>query len=261
MEFATRHWDERWVIADIQNERLLDNLLRRPFFLFVSIEAPTTTRWARFKSKYTPSSGQKHASPGKGTQQAQYLECTSSNSLTFEDFVAQSDRHLYHPVFGLARLIAFAEVRLINSSSSLSQLHDALEKLDLIDAKRLRPSWDQYFMQLASLAAQRSNCMKRRVGCVLVWESRVVSTGYNGTPRNLRNCNDGGCMHTFYIQQTAFKMNRSEMQPRPAIRNLSFDMPMYSRRRKCSSRGREGENPARSDPLLQYVRGAPILSP
>ena len=48
-------------------------------------------------------------------------------------------------------------------------------------------------MTLASLAAQRSNCMKRRVGCVLVSNNRVISTGYNGTPRNIRNCNEGGC--------------------------------------------------------------------
>lgn len=48
-------------------------------------------------------------------------------------------------------------------------------------------------MQLASLAAQRSNCMKRRVGCVLVREKRVISTGYNGTPRGIKNCGEGGC--------------------------------------------------------------------
>lgn len=49
------------------------------------------------------------------------------------------------------------------------------------------------FMTLAHLASRRSNCMKRRVGCVLVHNSRIISTGYNGTPRNLRNCNEGGC--------------------------------------------------------------------
>jgi dCMP deaminase len=48
-------------------------------------------------------------------------------------------------------------------------------------------------MQLANLAAQRSNCMKRSVGCVLVRDKRVISTGYNGTPRGLKNCNEGGC--------------------------------------------------------------------
>ena len=86
-----------------------------------------------------------------------------------------------------------AEVKLINSSTSLKTLHTALDALNLLDEGRLRPSWDQYFMQLASLAAHRSNCMKRRVGCVLVREKRVVSTGYNGTPRNVQNCNEGGC--------------------------------------------------------------------
>ncbi|GAA5834072.1 hypothetical protein JCM11251_003611 [Rhodosporidiobolus azoricus] len=57
----------------------------------------------------------------------------------------------------------------------------------------LRPSWDTYFMLLASLASLRSNCMKRRVGAVLVREKRVVSTGYNGTPRGVKNCGEGGC--------------------------------------------------------------------
>ena len=38
--------------------------------------------------------------------------------------------------------------------------------------------------------------MKRRVGCVLVREKRVISTGYNGTPRNLKNCNQGGCRYS-----------------------------------------------------------------
>jgi dCMP deaminase len=82
---------------------------------------------------------------------------------------------------------------LLNTSSNLAHLYATLGKLDLTNEDRLRPSWDQYFMQLASLAAQRCNCMKRRVGCVLVREKRVISTGYNGTPRGLKNCAEGGC--------------------------------------------------------------------
>lgn len=104
-----------------------------------------------------------------------------------------SDDHLYNGTYGLAKLIDRATVRLVNSSSSLDKLHEGLRLLDLTNDERLRPSWDQYFMRLASLAAQRSNCMKRRVGCVLVREKRVISTGYNGTPRNLKNCNATGC--------------------------------------------------------------------
>ena len=112
---------------------------------------------------------------------------------TLENFVVQNDDHLYNQKVGLARLIDRAEVRMVNQTSSMDQLHEALEVLNLANEERLRPNWDQYFTQLASLAAQRSNCMKRRVGCVLVQERRVISTGYNGTPRNLKNCNEGGC--------------------------------------------------------------------
>ena len=104
-----------------------------------------------------------------------------------------NDAHLYDPDSGLACLIDQAEVRLVNQTSSKAELRKALEDLDLANEQRLRPNWDQYFMQLASLAAHRSNCMKRRVGCVLIREKRVISTGYNGTPRNLKNCSEGGC--------------------------------------------------------------------
>lgn len=125
---------------------------------------------------------------------------------TLEEFVIRNDDHLYNLKSGLARLIDRAQVRLVNSTSSLGQLRDALLELDLTNEQRLRPSWDQYFMQLASLAAQRSNCMKRRVGCVLVREKRVISTGYNGTPRNLKNCNEGGCTSN----QTAWSIEVTE---------------------------------------------------
>lgn len=111
-----------------------------------------------------------------------------------ERFVVWDDKHLYDKDHGRTYLTDRAQVRLFNPTSSLEELHNALGSLDLANELRLRPNWDQYFMQLASLAAQRSNCMKRRVGCVLVREHRVISTGYNGTPRNTKNCNEGGCM-------------------------------------------------------------------
>lgn len=113
--------------------------------------------------------------------------------MSLEDFLLKSDEHLYSPECGLLPLISRATIRLLNTSSDIAHLYATLGKLDLTNEDRLRPSWDQYFMQLASLAAQRSNCMKRRVGCVLVREKRVISTGYNGTPRGLKNCGEGGC--------------------------------------------------------------------
>ena len=56
-----------------------------------------------------------------------------------------------------------------------------------------RPGWDRYFMDIAQVAAKRSNCSRRQVAAVLVRDKRIISTGYNGTPRGVRNCSDGGC--------------------------------------------------------------------
>lgn len=94
---------------------------------------------------------------------------------------------------GTAHLHSHAHLQILNSFHSAPSYFRFLSTLDLPSPTRLRPTWDAYFMTLASLASQRSNCMKRRVGCVLVHNSRIISTGYNGTPRNLRNCNEGGC--------------------------------------------------------------------
>jgi len=56
-----------------------------------------------------------------------------------------------------------------------------------------RPSWDEYFLSIARVIATRSNCVKRKVGAVIAVDRRIISTGYNGTPRGVRNCNEGGC--------------------------------------------------------------------
>jgi len=95
---------------------------------------------------------------------------------------------------GTAHLASHAHLQILNSFTTPGSFSTFLSTLDLPSPIRLRPTWDAYFMTLASLASQRSNCMKRRVGCVLVHNARIISTGYNGTPRNLRNCNEGGCV-------------------------------------------------------------------
>ena len=57
-----------------------------------------------------------------------------------------------------------------------------------------RPSWDEYFLQLARQAATRSTCLRREVGAVLVRDRRVLATGYNGAPRGVAHCLDVGCL-------------------------------------------------------------------
>lgn len=51
---------------------------------------------------------------------------------------------------------------------------------DIVERHATRVQWDEYFMSLALLASSRSQCKRLRVGCVVVKDKRVVSTGYNG---------------------------------------------------------------------------------
>ncbi len=57
-----------------------------------------------------------------------------------------------------------------------------------------RLSWDEYFMEMAKLAARRSTCLRRNVGAAIVQDKHVVATGYNGAPKGIAHCAEkGGC--------------------------------------------------------------------
>jgi dCMP deaminase len=57
----------------------------------------------------------------------------------------------------------------------------------------MRPSWDTYFMEIARTVATRATCPRATVGCVLVREHRILTTGYNGAPRGVAHCSEIGC--------------------------------------------------------------------
>ncbi len=56
-----------------------------------------------------------------------------------------------------------------------------------------KPSWDEYFMELAIVVKRRADCLRREVGCILVKDERIIATGYNGTPHGIVDCSQGGC--------------------------------------------------------------------
>ena len=57
-----------------------------------------------------------------------------------------------------------------------------------------RPSWDEYFMGITEMVAQRSTCLRRKVGAILVRDKRIIATGYNGAPAKVSHCFDIGCL-------------------------------------------------------------------
>jgi len=60
--------------------------------------------------------------------------------------------------------------------------------------KDSRPSWDEYFLEVADLVSKRATCLRRKVGAVLVKNKRILATGYNGSPSGLKHCIDIGCL-------------------------------------------------------------------
>jgi len=70
-----------------------------------------------------------------------------------------------------------------------------LKRLKQKSKKRsLRPSWDEYFMKIAMLAAERSTCLRRHVGAIIVKNKKVLTTGYNGAAKGTKDCLELGCL-------------------------------------------------------------------
>ena len=65
------------------------------------------------------------------------------------------------------------------------------------EKKHIRPSWDEYFLQLAEMVGTRATCDRGRAGAVVVRDKRILSTGYAGSPVGIAHCDDiGHEMHT-----------------------------------------------------------------
>ena len=58
----------------------------------------------------------------------------------------------------------------------------------------MRPSWDEYFLQIARVVSQRSTCLRRQVGAVIVKDKRRIATGYNGAASGAPHCDEIGCI-------------------------------------------------------------------
>jgi len=63
-----------------------------------------------------------------------------------------------------------------------------------------RPTWHQYFLTITRQVAERSTCLRAKVGAVIVRDKNILATGYNGAPAGLPHCTDVGCL--IYRSQT-----------------------------------------------------------
>jgi dCMP deaminase len=57
-----------------------------------------------------------------------------------------------------------------------------------------RKSWDEYFMGIAMMVAERATCSRAKIGAVIVKNKNIIATGYNGSPAGHPHCTDVGCL-------------------------------------------------------------------
>lgn len=165
--------DKNYAIDSIRNPAEVRSLKRRKDFYLFEIVAEKKLRFER---------------------------CVARNRdgdvLDFAKFVELEEKELQSDDPASQQLVSTAKLAdvVVKNNANLEEFHQNLKKevLHLLSQQE-RPTWDEYFMNIARVASLRSNCMKRKVAAVIVKENRVVSTGYNGTPRGIQNCNEGGC--------------------------------------------------------------------
>ncbi|KAJ3132452.1 Deoxycytidine monophosphate (dCMP) deaminase [Physocladia obscura] len=179
LAFVTANWRAHYVVPDLYKLAIRDKTFawpewrKRPFLLMIALHGEALVRFDRISA--------------------------TDSSLGLHTFIGNDDAFLYHKRINnpdsltLSYFIHAANLTIENSFPTLEQFYARVAAANILSDHRLRPSWDLYFMHLCELAAMRSNCMKRRVGCVVAKNRRVIATGYNGTPMGLKNCNEGGC--------------------------------------------------------------------
>ena len=80
-----------------------------------------------------------------------------------------------------------------------------------------RPTLDQYFMEIATVVAKRSTCLRNQVGALFVKNKRILSTGYNGAPAGLDHCDLVGCARESVASGTRHELCRAVHAEQNAI--------------------------------------------
>lgn len=165
--------DRHYVVDSIRNPSEVEVLRRRKEFLLLAVQAEQAVRYER--------------SSRRGREGA---------ATTLEEFAREEEKELDSSDPANQQLLATERLAdfTIRNDGTIEDLHRALDTvLPRFLSSFSRPDWDEYFMNIAKVVSSRSNCIKRKVAALIVKDKRVVSTGYNGTPRGARNCNEGGC--------------------------------------------------------------------
>lgn len=165
--------DKYYVIDSVRNPFEVETLRKRKDFHLISVVADPKVRFERLKDR---------GRENDPTDYEKFLEIDAAEAYNPDPSAQQLDR---------THEMSDAK---IENNGSIDDLHDKIKEiLRVLALNTKRPNWDEYFMGIAQVVSLRGNCLKRKVAAVVVKDKRVITTGYNGTPRGITNCNEGGC--------------------------------------------------------------------
>ncbi|MBI3313764.1 MAG: dephospho-CoA kinase [Candidatus Omnitrophica bacterium] len=171
--FARLDPEKNYVIDSLRHPSEIQVFRRRRDFILTTVRAPERLRFERLRQR------------GR-----------ENDPRTFEDFQGLESREAKSATESdqqLDQAISMADV-VLDNTGPLKMLHDKVKEVLLeFSKKETRPEWNPYFIGIAKVVALRSNCIKRKVAAVIVKDKRIIATGYNGTPRGVKNCSEGGC--------------------------------------------------------------------
>lgn len=145
---------------------------------------------------------------------------SSTDNVSFQDFARQEGLEMENrdPLKQNLKVCIEMADHVFRNDWTIAELHGKVEKvLDSklgaqgvvgsgnLDGLRQTPgigmqdvgrrlTWDEYFMKLAALVAERSTCLRHNIGAIIVRDKRVIATGYNGAAKGVANCCEVGCV-------------------------------------------------------------------
>ncbi len=165
------------VITSIRHPAEAKALMQHGHFFLVEVRAPIKMRFQRIKKR----NREKDPKTLKELKEKEKLECQERG-----------------PGQQLTNVIKMAKYVLNNDSTKQKQ-RKKVDKL-LADLRKkakkmpvyVRPTWDEYFMNLVKEIGKRGTCDRGRSGCVIVKDKRIMTTGYVGSPVGIKHCDEIG---------------------------------------------------------------------
>ena len=167
--------DKNYVVTSIRNPLEVKELARSKNFVLVCVSAPSELRYKRASARLRE----------------------KEKVTTFEEFIESEKKEMHSQEETGQRIkdcIDMAQFRFMNDSTEQDffiKIDSLLPKL-IEHAAFIRPSWDEYFMQIARVAGSRGTCGRGRSGCVIVKDKKILSTGYVGSPSGMVHCDEIG---------------------------------------------------------------------